>query len=55
MTNITKNLFSGNSGIFNMTVQNEINNIQLIYDKQLNKIFKNDFYENGEILNYHIL
>ena len=49
LTNITKNLFSGYLGIFNMTVQNETNTIQLIYDKQLNKIlnlYKNKNYNN---------
>jgi hypothetical protein len=40
MTNITKKLFSGYLGIFNMTIQNETNNIQLIYDKKINKNFE---------------
>ena len=42
MTNITKKWFSGYLGIFNMTLQNETNNIQLIYDKKLNKILNLD-------------
>jgi len=42
MTNIIKSWFSGYLGIFNMTFQNETNNIQLIYDKKLNKILNLD-------------
>ena len=53
ITNITKNLFSGYLGIFNMTIQNETNNIQLIYDKKINKIlnlYKNKNYKTQNLI-----
>ena len=53
MTNITKKLFSGYLGIFNMTIQNETNNIQLIYDKKINKIlnlYKNKNYKTQNLI-----
>lgn len=56
--NTTKNLFSGYLGVFNMTFRNETNDLQVIYDKNLNKILnlnnfrhlknKNLLYEENE-------
>ena len=38
LTNITRNLFSGYLGIFNMIIKNETNDIQIMHDKQVDQI-----------------
>ena len=54
ITNKAKNRYSGFLGILNLKIQNESNNIQVIYDKQLDKIFNinNNEYKNDPNLTY---